>query len=387
MFWFWLIWLPCSTGVPYRAVVGGAPVSPRAFAIDGETVVGPIHFSRGSPATNDDGSVNAVIEIPAGTTGKFEVDDDDGALHWRRDRDTGERRVVDYLAFLVNYGMVPRTLADDGDALDIVVLGGVIARGHVARTRVIGVLKMGDDRERDDKLIAVPVEPALENGFSRLHELDELDEHYPESRTILVLWFTNYWGAGATNVLGWGDRDEALAILERAKLTAAARPMPPAQQILVLERARHPSSTFVDRVGALGCGDAAQHVQRHHAHANEPAIPCLVGGALRELHRGLSIAEFVRTVRETDALAERDERHRRVGDRLVQLARACDVRLVSRKLAQHRAMQRALVEHPRAIDQRVDLWQLGASERRLDLLPPRRRCRAVARVGLELRAQ
>lgn len=225
MFWFWLIWLPC-TGVPYRAVVGGAPVSPRAFALDVETVVGPTHFSRGYPAQNRDGSVNAVIEIPAGTTGKFEVDEEDGALHWKHDRDTGEPRVVDYLAFLVNYGMVPRTLAEDGDALDIIVLGGVIARGHVAHTRVIGVLKMGDESGRDDKLIAVPVEPALVNGFSRLHALEELDELYPESRTILVLWFSHYWGKGATRVLGWGSRDEALAILERAKISATAQPTP-----------------------------------------------------------------------------------------------------------------------------------------------------------------
>ncbi|MBA2538715.1 MAG: hypothetical protein H0V17_03695, partial [Deltaproteobacteria bacterium] len=94
--------LDCS--VPRRSIVGRAPVSPDAVAVDAETVRGKRHYARGYPAQNRDGSVNAVIEIPCGTTGKFEVDDDDGVLHWQRDRDHGGRREIDYLAFSVNYG-------------------------------------------------------------------------------------------------------------------------------------------------------------------------------------------------------------------------------------------------------------------------------------------
>jgi inorganic pyrophosphatase len=210
-----LLLLPCSA-VPRRAVVGGAPVTPAAVALNEETVAGRRHFARGYPSQEGD-DVNAVIEIPSGTTAKFEVDDADGWLHWQHDRVHGGRREVDYLPFLVNYGMVPRTLADDEDALDIVVLGRGLERGLVARTRVIGVLKMGDDTARDDKLIAVPVEPAWANGFSRLRDLPELEAHYPAARDILVLWFSHYWGAGATHVLGWGDAAEAAAILDKAK--------------------------------------------------------------------------------------------------------------------------------------------------------------------------
>lgn len=206
---------PCS-GVPLRAVVGGAPVAPAARAIDEETVAGRRHFTRGYPPDDGD-AVHAVIEIPSGTTGKFEVDELDGWLHWRHDRDHGGRREVDYLPFPVNYGMVPRTLAGDGDPLDIAVLGRGIERGRVARTRVIGVLKMGDAHERDDKLIAVPLDADLANGFSRLRELAELDAHYEAARTILELWFANCWGRGATHVLGWGDAREAAEILDKAK--------------------------------------------------------------------------------------------------------------------------------------------------------------------------
>lgn len=211
--------LPCG-GVPVRAVVGGAPVAATALALDEDTVAGPRHYLDGYPAEGGEGEVNAVVEIPCGTTGKFEVDEDDGWLKWQRDRDHGGRRAIDYLAFPVNYGMVPRTLAADGDALDIVVLGGGIERGRVARTRVIGVLEMGEpemDGERDDKLIAVPAEADLANGFSRLRDLHELDAGYPAVRDILELWFANYWGAGNTHVLGWGDAEDAAAILDEAE--------------------------------------------------------------------------------------------------------------------------------------------------------------------------
>ena len=208
---------------PYRAVVGGAPVSPDALALDEDTVVGPRHYTRDYVAVLPDGSVHAVIEIPSGTTAKFEVDDDDGWLHWRRDRDTGGRREIDYLPFVVNYGMVPRTLAPDGDPLDILVLGRGIERGRVVRTRVIGVLGMSDGPDdegndiRDDKLIAVPLDADLRNGFSDLHDLDELDRRYVSLCGILWDWFSSYWGEGATHVVGWGNAREAAQILDAAR--------------------------------------------------------------------------------------------------------------------------------------------------------------------------
>src|SRR6185312_9214363 len=67
------------------------------------------------------------------------------------------------------------------------------------------------------KLIAVPTDAALANGFSRLRDLPELDAEYPAARAILELWFANYWGAGRTHVLGWGDAATAAAVLEASK--------------------------------------------------------------------------------------------------------------------------------------------------------------------------
>jgi inorganic pyrophosphatase len=219
------------TFVPHRAIVGGAPVSPGVFAVDEDTLVGLHHFIRGYPSDDADGAVNAVIEIPAGTTGKFEVDEIDGWMHWRRDRDHGGRREIDYLPFVVNYGMVPRTLSPDGDPIDIVVLGRGIERGRVARTRVIGVLEMMDDGEiRDDKLIAVPLDADLLNGFSTVYDLDELDARYVSLCQIMWDWFSSYWGEGVTNVVAWGDAAEALALLDDAKRAFMSGEVPSASR-------------------------------------------------------------------------------------------------------------------------------------------------------------
>ena len=93
------------------------------------------------PAVNDDETVNAVIEIPAGTTAKFEVTADGTAIE--QDTVDGRPRFIEYLSYPWNYGMVPGTLEDpeaggDGDPLDIIVLGDAIARGDVVAVRLTG---------------------------------------------------------------------------------------------------------------------------------------------------------------------------------------------------------------------------------------------------------
>lgn len=209
--------------VPVRALVGGAPVAAEATALDAETIRGTADFTTGFPPRNLDDSVNAVVEIPSGTTAKFEVDGITGELRWQKRREDGERRAIDYLPYPVNYGMVPRTLSPDGDPIDVLVLGRGIERGHVTATRIIGVLMMANDGVRDDKLIGVPVEPAWRNGFSDLVELRELDTRYPAARDLLEIWFSFYWGPGATEVIGWGDAREAERLLDEA-IDAAVTP-------------------------------------------------------------------------------------------------------------------------------------------------------------------
>jgi len=170
------------------------------------------NFRKDISAFNPDGTVNAVIEIPAGCTDKWEVNKD-GDLEW--DRQSGDVRFVSYLPYPGNYGMVPGTLGGDGDPSDVLVLGRALPRGLVAPVRLIGVLKMVDSGEQDDKLIAVRADKAPDNPFYKVRSFADLPDGTME---IVGLWFQNYKGRDKrgdplVEPQGYGDAEEAVRIL------------------------------------------------------------------------------------------------------------------------------------------------------------------------------
>jgi len=205
-----LVTLVLFVGGP-SAVTAAAGVA----APDRYTLVGDENFLTGYPPLNPDGSINVVIEIPAGTTAKWEVDKEDGDLEWERVH--GEPRIVDYLGYPGNYGMVPRTTlpeehGGDGDPLDVLVLGPAVPRGSVVAVRVIGVLEMLDGGERDDKLLAVRGDSAL----GEVSSLEDLDTEFPGVTEIVELWFSNYKGPGVMKSGGFADAERARAIIAAA---------------------------------------------------------------------------------------------------------------------------------------------------------------------------
>lgn len=122
------------------------------------TACGQSNFISDFEPVTDGGNIRVVIEIPAGTTAKWEVTKPLGELEW--EQLDGTNRVVDYLAYPANYGMIPRTVlpestGGDGDPLDAIVIGPAIERGTVVEVKLIGVLWLVDNNERDDKLITV----------------------------------------------------------------------------------------------------------------------------------------------------------------------------------------------------------------------------------------
>lgn len=174
-----------------------------------------------------EGALSVVVEIPAGTTAKWEVDKVDGVLrHEVRD---GAPRVVDYLGYPGNYGMVPGTLSPqseggDGDPLDVLVLGPSAERGEVLRVRPIAVLELADGGETDDKIVAVPIDDVR---WARIGDLAELERAYPGVRAIVELWFVNYKGIDVIEVRGWGGVAEARVIVERALAAYDTKPNSP----------------------------------------------------------------------------------------------------------------------------------------------------------------
>jgi inorganic pyrophosphatase len=173
-------------------------------------------YLDGYAAFTDRGLVHVVVEIPAGTNDKWEVEQSSGALRW--EHENGRPRVVQYLAYPVNYGMIPRTslpreIGGDGDPLDVLLLGPQIDRGAVVQARPIGVLRLVDDGERDDKILTVPTAGPLSDAV----DLESLDARYPGARQILEVWFTSYKGPPGRLVSeGFGDATDAMSIIREA---------------------------------------------------------------------------------------------------------------------------------------------------------------------------
>ncbi|MBS7326398.1 MAG: inorganic diphosphatase [Thiopseudomonas sp.] len=122
-------------------------------------------ISAGKDLPND---INVIIEIPANHAPiKYEVDTDTDAL-------MVDRFMATPMFYPANYGFIPNTLADDGDALDVLVVTPYpVAPGSVIRARAVGVLNMTDEAGGDAKLIAVPHEK-LTQLYNDIHEYTDL---------------------------------------------------------------------------------------------------------------------------------------------------------------------------------------------------------------------
>jgi inorganic pyrophosphatase len=211
-----------STGAQAETLGGlaFAETTPHAASMtpeDAFTIVGSEELMS-LKAMNEDGTVRAIVEIPTGTSAKWEVSKDDPkAVYWEYKDE--KPRVVDYLGYPGNYGSIPGTalpkeLGGDGDPLDVIVLGQAVPRGEIVDVRVIGVLKMLDGGEQDDKLIAVLAE---DSPFAHIESMAQLDAEYPGVSQIVDLWFANYKGPdGGMEGLGFEDAETARTVLEAA---------------------------------------------------------------------------------------------------------------------------------------------------------------------------
>lgn len=201
------------------ACAGGSNSAPvaKGLSADGpHALASKTNLLTNHLARNQDGTINVVIEIPAGTSEKWEVNEDGTALV--RDFTGDVPRVIDYLPYPGNYGMIPRTLLDadkggDGGALDAMVLGPAVPRGSVVRARPIGVVRVVDRMVQDDKILAVMEGPTLKE----VYDVESLQSRYPGSTEIIALWWSNAHGqASQVNLMGTGSRGQANAVIDYA---------------------------------------------------------------------------------------------------------------------------------------------------------------------------
>tara|TARA_B100000745_G_scaffold294549_1_gene237641 strand:+ start:5994 stop:6509 length:516 start_codon:yes stop_codon:yes gene_type:complete len=156
------------------------------------------------PGTADE--MNVIIEIPKGSKNKYEIDKETGMIALDRVMHTAQDYPFDY-------GFVPRTLWDDGDALDVLVLTTYpLAPGILARCRPVAILKMIDGGESDDKVIAVPTEDP------RFDSVKDLSDVNPHTLKEIEHFFATYKKIQNKEVQtdGFKGADDAKAAFDRA---------------------------------------------------------------------------------------------------------------------------------------------------------------------------
>ena len=110
----------------------------------------------------------ALVEIPKGCKVKYELDKETGLLRM-------DRVLYTSTVYPANYGFIPHTLADDGDPLDVLILcNEVIYPMTLVTCMPIGVIKMTDGGELDEKIIAVPLH---DPNFKHYYDIKELPPH------------------------------------------------------------------------------------------------------------------------------------------------------------------------------------------------------------------
>jgi inorganic pyrophosphatase len=111
------------------------------------------------------GIFHAVIEISKGSKVKYELDKATGFLRV-------DRILYSSVIYPANYGFIPRTFCDDQDPLDVLVLNSEAVQPlAVLRARAIGAMRMHDDGNDDDKIVAVHVDDPAFAGYRELREL------------------------------------------------------------------------------------------------------------------------------------------------------------------------------------------------------------------------
>lgn len=164
-------------------------------------------LSKVSSGKNLPEEMNVIIENPrGGDPVKYELDKESGMMFVDRFLHTA-------MYYPGNYGFVPHTLSEDGDPVDVLVLGSTpVMPGAVIAARPVGVLMMEDDKGMDEKIIAVP--------SARLHPYHDNVEDYTDIRPILreqiEHFFAHYKDLEKNKwvkLKGWGDAAKAKELI------------------------------------------------------------------------------------------------------------------------------------------------------------------------------
>ena len=150
--------------------------------------------------------VNSIIEIPKGSKAKYELDKESGLLRL-------DRVLFSAVHYPANYGFIPRTYCDDRDPLDILVICSIdVDPMCIIQAKVIGVMRMVDENERDDKIISV-----AKNDMS-VNYINDITELPPHTVVELKRFFEDYKKLEHGNVIveHFFGREEAFKVINES---------------------------------------------------------------------------------------------------------------------------------------------------------------------------
>jgi len=162
--------------------------------------------------------LNVMVEVPKGSRNKYEYDDELGAIKL-------DRFLFSSMVYPVDYGMVPQTLGEDGDPLDAMVcVSEPTFPGCIIPAIPIGLFRMVDDGELDDKILCVPSD---DPNWNYISSMDELSTQLQQEISHFFSVYKQPEGK-IVDVDGWYPLEAAMEVLENARRRFEDRQATPA---------------------------------------------------------------------------------------------------------------------------------------------------------------
>ena len=161
-----------------------------------------------SAGENIPDEINVIIEIAKGSNNKYEIDKATGLIKL-------DRANYSSAAFPYDYGFVPQTLWEDGDALDVIVLTTYpLQTGILVNVRPVAVMEMIDSGESDFKIIAVPTE---DKRWEDVQDLSDVNKHaLKEFQHFLETYKALKGKPAPVEIRGIKGKAEAIAAIEKS---------------------------------------------------------------------------------------------------------------------------------------------------------------------------
>ena len=153
--------------------------------------------------------INVVVEIPSGGVNKIEYNEGLGYFEL-------DRGLYSAVYYPYEYGFVPQSKGEDGDALDVILLSThPTFSGCVVRARPIGLLMMEDEAGVDNKIVVVPV-PEVDPRFEKVKDYGDLEEHVRKEMQQFLLDYKKLEHRKNVKFGGWKDKKDAGKVILKA---------------------------------------------------------------------------------------------------------------------------------------------------------------------------